>query len=300
MDCSLQALPTPSSRLRPALGWVLGAAATLGGASARAGVVLSYADFTGACGTTLTCVGNTAVNGTEVRLTPAAGNQAGAAYSTTPITLGTNATFSATFQFRFTGAGGIDPADGITFVLARGTTGLGSVGGGLGYQGVPNSVAVEFDTFNNFGSDISSNHVAIDTNGALTNTPSVNPYGVATCDFGTGIVRFGCMANGDIWTATIGYDGSLLTVSVQDGGAAVQTVIDRFPIDIAALLGTTTAYAGFTSATGGGYENHDILNFRLANDTSLAADPGSVPEPGSLALIGAAFVGSTAPRRSRR
>jgi len=264
------------------------------GAPAQAGIVLSYPDFTGACGTTLTCVGATAVSGTALRVTPAAGGQSGAGYSTTGITLGPGATFSTTFQFEFTNPGGIDPADGITFVLAANPTGLGIGGGGIGYEGVPNSVAIEFDTFNNGGADISSNHVAIDTNGVLTNTAAANPYGAAVCEFPSTYLQMGCMSNGDIWTATIGYDGTNLTVVVQDAANPAQTVINSFAIDIASILGTTTAFVGFTSGTGSGFENHDILSWRLANDTTLAA-----PEPGTFALLSAGFLGLWRARRRR-
>src|SRR5450755_1778073 len=92
----------------------------------------------------LTSVGSTGAvvtgDGTVMRITPAAPGQSGAFYSTAPITLGANDTFSTQFQFRFTNTGGIDPADGITFVLAQNATGLGVGGGGLGYLGVANSV----------------------------------------------------------------------------------------------------------------------------------------------------------------
>ncbi len=271
-------------------------AAFLIGSAAQASVILSFPSFAGACGTTLTCVGATAESGTRLRVTPATGSQSGAGYSTTAITLGAGATFSTTFQFQFTNPGGIDPADGITFVLASNPSGLGDVGGGIGYQGVPNSVAIEFDTFNNGGLDLSSNHVAIDTNGVLTNTASSNPYGVATCEFpGSTYLQTGCMSNGDIWTATIGYNGSVLTATLRDAANPTFTAISSFPINIAGLLGTTTAFVGFTSGTGAGFENHDILNWQLANDTSLAP----IPEPGSIALLGVGLMSLWSVRRRR-
>ena len=273
--------------------------AAMGVAPAEAAVVIAYPGFTGACsGGGLTCVGSTTVTGGgALRLTPAAFNQAGAGYSTTAIALGAGATFSTTFQFLITGRGGIAPADGLTFVVAAATAGLGSLGGGLGYQGVPNSVAVEFDTFNN-GEVGTSNHVGVDSNGVLANN-GVSPYGVSNCTSNVGYV-FGCMSNGDIWTATIDYDGStnLLDVYVQDGASAVQHIISGMSINISALLGTTTAFVGFTSATGGGFANHDILNWSLANDRSLGTPPG-VPEPGSLALVGAGLLGAAWVRRRR-
>lgn len=270
-------------------------AAVLAGAlaaPAQANILVSYPNFSGACsGPGLTCVGNTTSPGV-LRITPAAGSQSGAAYSTTPVTLGGGNTFSTTFQFQFTNAGGIDPADGITFVLTKSPTGLGINGGGLGYQGVANSVAIEFDTYNN---GLDSNHVAVDTNGSLQNYAAANPYGVSTCDFYSGNSGLGCMSNGDIWTVAIGYDGTNLNVSVQDGSNAVQHLIANYGIDIGSILGTNNAYVGFTGSTGSGYENQDILNWQFANTTQLA----NIPEPGSLALLGLGLAGFAVRRRRK-
>lgn len=162
----------------------------------QAAVLFSYSSFSNTTG--LTLVGNaaatTTTDGTVMRLTPALGGQAGAIYSTTAVPLGTNATFSTQFQFRFTSPGGVDPADGITFVIANATGGLGGSGNGMGYAGSSaNSLAIEFDTYNNsiaagglgeFAAEPnSSNHVAIDIGGVLTNTAPSNVYGNASCGF---------------------------------------------------------------------------------------------------------------------
>jgi len=262
-------------------------------APADAAVVISHPTFTG-CGGNVTCVGDTSVVGGALRVSSAAAFVSGAGYSTSAIALGTGATFSTTFQFRITDRGGIAPADGFTFVVAAGTNGLGGAGGGLGYLGVNNSMAIEFDTYNN-GEVGGSNHVGVNTNGALANN-GVSPYGVSTCTAISGYTA-GCMSNGDIWTATIDYDGTtnLLDVYVQDGAMALQHVVNDYSIDIDALLGTTSAFVGFTSATGSGWANHDILNWQLANDRSLGTP--EVPEPGTLALVGAALLGAGALRR---
>src|SRR6185503_3539056 len=139
---------------------VFGALAILP-AAAQANTV-TYADFSNTSGLTLTGNAATTVtgDGTVLRVSPSAAWQVGAAYSTTPITLGAGDIFSTQFQFRFTSPGGIDPADGITFVLAANPTGLGASGFGIGYYGVQHSTAVEFDTYDN-GEPGTSNHVAV-------------------------------------------------------------------------------------------------------------------------------------------
>jgi len=280
------------------LGLVL-AAALPGAAKAY---VVTYNGFGSTAG--LTTAGNASfttdgvtADGTVMNITPASGSQAGAAYLTTPVALGSGDTFSTTFQFRFLNPGGWDPADGITFVLAQGTSGLGSAGNGLGYAGVGNSVAIEFDTYNNsntgYPNDTSSNHVAIDTGGSITDTGLANVYNNGSCGFTTGgtpnqnsYLAPGCMSNGNLWTATIGYNGSDLSVTVQDGSSAPDTVLSNYPINLASALGTSTAYVGFTGSTGAGWQSQNIVSWSFSNTTQLA----QVPEPSSLALFGSGLL----------
>ncbi|KQY81609.1 MULTISPECIES: L-type lectin-domain containing protein [Roseateles] len=269
---------------------------------AHAALVIDYSSFTGACGSTLTCVGSAADTAAgELRVTPASGG-AGAGYSTAAIALGAGATFSTTFQFRMSQAAGIDPADGFTFVLAKTNTGLGGSGGGMGYYGVANSVAIEFDTFDN-GETGASNHVGLDINGSLASSPVSSPYGVSYCHlFDNSYLNDGCMSNGKVWTAFINYDGTSqkLNVSVQQEGLALLQLITDYSLDIASNLTVNEAYVGFTAATGAGLQNHDILNWRLANDTSIGTDPGRLPEPASLALLTVAGGAALAAGRRRR
>jgi len=260
----------------------------LGSSAASAAVLVTFPDFTSACaGPDLTCVGDAATVGSVLRVTPAATGKHGAAYGTSAVTLGAGSTFSTRFQFRFTDAGGIAPADGITFVLAKDTTGLGGAGFGIGYFGVPDSVAIEFDTFNN-GEIGASNHVGVNAGGVLADN-GVSPYGVSTCDFSGAPATHladGCMSNGHIWTVTITYDGMLLNVFVKDEALLESHIISDLPIDIGAALGTSTAFVGFTSGTGSGFANHDILNWRFADTAVLPPDPGRIPAPATLALLG--------------
>lgn len=296
--------------------------AMIAGSAAEAGSFY-YPDFSNTSG--LSIVGNastkTTSDGTVLRVIPSAGNQGGAAYSTTPVTLGANATFSTQFQFRFTNPGGVDPADGITFVLAANPGGLGTVGYGMGYQGVANSVAIEFDTYNNgnpgslgrFAAEPdSSNHVAVDLNGVLTNSFATNVYGNGSCGFANGSPAQssynvpGCMSNGDLWTVTINYDGSNLSVSLLDPaiGTTFQALTNQ-PLNIASYLGTNTAYVGFTGSSGAGYENEDIASWRFADTATLPPVDGAVPELSTWAMFvtGFGLIGAArraAPRRTAR
>jgi hypothetical protein len=275
----------------------------------------NYPDFSNTSGLTMAGSTTTAVtsDGTVLRIIPAAGNQAGAAYSTSPVTLGSGATFSTQFQFRFTGTGGVDPADGITFVVAASPGGLGVAGYGMGYEGVGNSIAIELDTYNNGipGGSLgyfpaepnSSNHVALNVNGVLTNSFATNVYGNGSCGFASGTPpqnpnsAGGCISNGNLWTATITYDGSLLNVSLLDPsmGATFHALTD-VPLDLSSILGTNTAYVGFTGSSGAGWENEDIVNWLFTNRSQLPP----VPEPATWAMMlgGFGLVGGT--MRARR
>lgn len=273
----------------------------------------TYNGFSNTTGLTFVGDATTAVtsDGTVLRVTPATGGQSGAVYSTSAFTLGANATFSTQFQFRFTDPGGQDPADGITFVLAASPTGLGSGGVGMGYAGVPNSVAIEFDTYNNAGFGLgdndgnSSNHVAIDTDGNLTNTALANVYGNGSCGFTNGSPAQnpntvdGCMSNGHLWTVDMSYNGTNLTVGLRDPSESLDFIaINSYAINIASYLGTNNAYVGFTAGTGAGWENHDIVNWTFSNTAQLP-----VPEPGSLTLLCVGVLmlaGAGARRRFRR
>jgi hypothetical protein len=267
-------------------------------------LVINYPDFSSTAGLTLVGSTMTAVtgDGTVLRLTPAAGGQAGAAYSTSAISLGPGDTFSTQFQFRFTNPSA-SPADGITFVLAAGSSGLGSPGGGLGYGGVLNSVAFEFDTFDNGGDDgNSSNHVAIDEDGHVADGTSfsdqdlTNVYGQQLCDSVNPYTRPGCLSNGDKWTALITYDGTNLNLTLTDPAeGSADNVYVNLPINIESFLGTSTAFVGFTGGTGGLFENQDIINWELSNTSALPAS-----EPATLSLLGAGLAAMGMAYRRRR
>jgi ribonuclease HI len=198
------------------------------------------------------------VNGLEI--TDGNGNEAGSAWATTPVNNVSAFTTQFTFQM-------INPnADGFTFAIQSvGPRALGPSGGALGYGafdgvGIPNSVALKFDIFNNAGEGMDS--IGVYTDGAAPTVP-------ATDLTGTGIV----LRSGDRFQVNLVYNRAILTVTITDTNTSA-TYTGSFPVDIAAALGTTSGYAGFTGGTGGLTVKTEIYSWLLTAATpSVAAAP---------------------------
>jgi hypothetical protein len=241
---------------------------------------ISYPNFLSTSGLNLVpyAVTTTGYLGQEVlRLTPAKMSQGGAAWSTNSVSFSSGAgTFSTFFQFQITNPSQ-PPADGIVFVLQTVSNGVGFNGGLIGYGGITPSVGIEFDTYlNPEFDDPNDNHVGIDIGGSLVSLMTATPGGVANCTSPMGVAS--CMANGDLWSVWIDYDGANLVVAVADKSMTrPATNLISYPINLPCVLaggnpnGTncptpaTTAYVGFTSGTGTFYENHDIVDWTYTN-----------------------------------
>jgi hypothetical protein len=227
---------------------------------------LSYPDFSSTTG--LQLGGNAAKVGNALRLSTAIAHNAGNVFTTSPVTLGNS--FSTQFQFRITNSAGNiadedgPGADGLVFVIQSGNTGFN-----IGY-GNP-SLGIEFDTFNNgttFG-DPNGNHVGIDFNG--------NIVSVATQPEPT---RFN---NGQVWNAWVDYNGTTDRLEVRWSMSATKPTAAQltYNVDLPALLYQDTAYVGFTSATGGGWGDHDLLSWVATSGfTSLANGAGDYNNDG--------------------
>lgn len=267
--------------------------AALGNASATA---LLYSDFSSVAGLQLN--GNAAQAGNVLRLTPALSGQSGSAFSTTAISLASDASFSSAFTFRITNSGGIGDedgagADGLVFVVQTVSNTAGGAGGGIGYQGLAKSLGVEFDTYNNGGGDGSNgNHVGIDLAGSVNSAARAN---IATR-----------MNNGSIWSVWVDYNGvtDLLEVRLLEGtGSRPGAATLSYTVDLPGQLTTTDAFVGFTSGTGSGWGNHDILAWQFNSSYDPIGDiGGDVPEPASLALLGMGLgaLGLTRKRKQQR
>jgi len=261
--------------------WLFGSAVLLS-ASASA-VVINMPDFSDV--SSLTLNGSAAQVGNVLRVTPEAYNQAGSAFSTTPITLINNTSFSTYFKFRISrptfGSSDMDGpgADGLVFVVQTVSSGVGGMGGGIGYLGIPNSLGVEFDTWNNgSGSgDPDGNHVNFDYGGSFSSTASavsISPR----------------MNDGDIWYAWIDYNGNSHVLELRLGLSPSRpgSPLLAQTVDLPSILGSPNVFAGFTSGTGAAVGNHDVLAWEFRDDYA------PIPEPAvGTALFGFAALGAT-------
>ncbi len=197
---------------------------------------------------------------TFLRLTSGT-DEAGSAFLSTAVTLTTDASFSTNFSFRilnnagFTDSDGQVGADGITFVVQTVANTAGGAGGGIGYGGLVDSVAVEFDTWNNAASDDNNgNHVGIDLDGSTDSLGTVTP-----------ITPF--MNDGNTWYAWVDYNGATDLFEVRLAQVNVRPVAatTSATVDLPTVLGATNAFVGFTSGTGAAGGDHDILSWTFIN-----------------------------------
>jgi hypothetical protein len=144
--------------------------------------------------------------------------------------------FQTDFTLTFTD-GSTPPADGISFVLQSiGPTALGSAGGGEGYAGIHNSIAVKFDIY--------TRGTGMSTTGLFTNgqSPDSNPAQNVPI---TGID----LRSGDPMSVQLTYDGTTLTESVTDTVTSA-FFTHAYTVTLLSFIHAETAFAGFTGGTG--------------------------------------------------
>ena len=210
---------------------------------------ISFASgFTSSTGLTLN--GGATVVSNHLRLTDGGTSEARSAFFSTPVNI---QSFTNNFSFQLSGATG----DGFTFVIQGDSTPswVGPSGSGLGYgaiapggiAGIPLSVAVKFDIFNNDGEGSDSTGLYI--NGASPTIPAVDMTS-------SGVV----LASGDILNVAMTYNGTTLAWTITDTitGKSFST---SATVNLLDTIESPTAYVGFTGATGGSLATQDILTW---------------------------------------
>lgn len=113
----------------------------------------------------------------------ATSNTVGSFYNNTPVDLTGDLKLKFTVNFGCDNFGG----EGMAFVLQSGPWTVGGSGHGLGYQGITNSVAIEFDTRDNnlsgeypAGNDVGPDHISIQADGNINHGSATNNLGPTT------------------------------------------------------------------------------------------------------------------------
>ncbi len=199
--------------------------------------------------------------------------------------------------------------DGFAFVIRnQASNAVGYAGGGQGYSGIANALAIEFDTWDNsqdfatWGNGVnedygleSSNHISVQglTDGSYGEYPR---YSLGYTD---NIVD---LSNGDIHEATVRYEENRLSIFLNSILA-----LEVEDLDLGGIVGADNALLGFTSGTGAAWQSNEILSWSYdvpdssikGRSRSLLATPKKVPEPSSVMALMGAIAGAAAWKRRR-
>jgi peptide-N4-(N-acetyl-beta-glucosaminyl)asparagine amidase len=209
----------------------------------------------------LTLAGDAVLLEDRLRLTADQDNQTGAAWLTNPSSVDQG--FVTTVDWQILRSDPAVGADGFAFVIQNdSSSALGSGGSGIGYQGIANSLAVEFDTsqnppeeFESGAGDPNGNHLSVQTRGTQPNSADPTYSRGFTTDIPV-------LSDGNVHTSKIFYAPGTLLIFLDDLANPILTV----PVDLETTLNLDPdqTWVGFTAATGGRSQAHDILSFTHA------------------------------------
>ncbi len=188
-----------------------------------------------------------AINGGELQITSTANSQGTSVYHNTPKDI---RTFRIEFDYQLTDPGtGTYPADGMALVIQNaGLDALGTGGGGRGYLGITDSVAVSLNLWSN-RSDIDEG-----LNGVI-------PQGGADADLRHPTAPVD-LKSGDVIHTTVDYDGTAITVDLEDMDTG-DTYSYSWEVDIPTAVDADTALIGFTGGTGAANADQIITDFEF-------------------------------------
>jgi hypothetical protein len=223
----------------------------------------------------VTITGNTSapLPATTARLTDGDFGEAGTVFTRNAISFND---FTTSFTYQDTPRSGA--ADGVSFIMQadpRGAKAVGGAGGGLGYTGIANSIAVKFDIYN-AAAHTSSTGIYFD------GEPPDSIAGRARSVFMTSAgIDFN---SGHVFQIDLAYNSSahVLTETVTDTStSAVFTT--SYNVDIAAHLGSNVGYVGFGGGTGGETSVQDILKWQYHSGAADSTGGGAASTAATVA-----------------
>jgi hypothetical protein len=222
--------------------------------------VFTYPNFSDITGLTLN--GNAEHLGSVLLVGPPERNLVGSTYYTAQVNVAQG--FQTTFTLEIKKSGNQITADGMSFIVQNSSiNALGTSTGQPGYDGIPNSLAVEFDTFKNLQlSDPNNNHVGIQSCGTA---PNSFDHG-SSCDLGLQPTLPITLADGNPHTVSISYlphSGGTGTFSVKIDGGLVITA--GFNLSTLLSLNGNDAWVGFTAGSGQDFEYGEVRSWTYAS-----------------------------------
>jgi len=223
-----------------------------------------------------------------LRLTPSEYESVGTAWTPSPITIKDG--FTSEFSFRFSepfddfNEGSLPGADGIAFVIQNNKPDYyGKTGGGIGFEGIANSFAIEFDTYKNSEppyNDADGNHIAVFCNGLLPNTSYHNTKANLATVNNIPVIK----SDSTVYFVKIEYniEPNKLKVYFNTTNQFINPVLTIDTLDLSKLLNLingSQSYLGFTASTGTSRQAQDILTWTLCTQP-LSTFPVSVEEKG--------------------
>lgn len=196
--------------------------------------------------------------------------------------------------------------DGFAFVIhsdPRGATAIGEDGQELGYGGIVNSLAIEFDMWTNVDTqgsdDIFHDHIEIHSGGsnaansakAYTMLGQPRPYDLASGQVHRARIQYlpyleeryldFMTANKNLhpYLMDNGEGRRLGTLAVFiDEGVTDNEPILAIPLNLSILLDLPQglAYAGFTASTGEKWEKHDVIDWHWCDSIDCQGDPDEI------------------------
>lgn len=207
-------------------------------------------------------VGKAKLFNKRIRLTDATFNQGGGIWLKEKRNVAQDFSIQIGFQITQPGNSG---ADGIAFVIQNNNSdAIGIYGGGIGYAGIPNSLAIEFDTYpNSEYSDPNDNHIGIQTRGKNPN----NADHAITLGTSRNIPQ---LEDGAVHIMRIDYVNKIMKVYLDEFNTPKITAYVN--IDSLLDLDNGKAWLGFTSSTGGAFANHDIVSFGHKSNSKISIE----------------------------